>query len=155
MRKRNDAILRRIRRWFARPDDTEYDVAEHVHDADVSHSRKLTLEERRRVVACIGKEIEKSRSFGLSVERRHFVREILFFTYILDLLGGLAGMRERYEPETFQRLITQSMGDYFADECRHYWEQCNAEGGVRNKYNCHLDAVRNTIFSNIYNTKEW
>jgi hypothetical protein len=157
MRKRNAAIIRRIKSWFARPEDTRYDVAEHAHDADVSHSRKLTLEERRAVVACVGNEIEKSRSFGLFVERRHFVREILFFTYILDSLGGLAGMRERYAPEIFQRLVTQSISEYFADECRYYWDRCNAENppGVRNKFNCHLDSVRNAIFSNIYNTKEW
>lgn len=112
---------------------------------------KLLFEHIKEIVRLVIDEARRSREFGLYIEAEHFEKEELFFLAAINELGGIWPMRKHVLFEEAQKAVSRNMHSFFEAEKRFYFEQAKRRGeSVLNKYNCHLEAVRNRVLREIY-----
>ena len=111
----------------------------------------LFFDHIKEIVRIVIDEMQASRKFGLYIEKEHLEKEELFFLATVNGFGGIWHMRRAVPFEDAQRMISKLMWDHFEPELRHYFELAQRKNeAVRNKYNCHLESVRDSLLHGIY-----
>lgn len=103
------------------------------------------------VLKIIDREIVKSYQFGLKIIREHMLREKAVALAILNEMGDLDTVPDRFKFEKLRKVFLEAMSEMMKKELEFYFEKLGRENRVRNMYNCHLEAVRNAILRAIYN----
>lgn len=111
----------------------------------------LLFDHIKEIVRIVVDEVRASRKFDLYIEKEHLEKEELFFLTVVDGLGGIWHMQRVVPFDDAQRRISELMWNHFEPELRHYFELAKRRNeSVRNKYNCHLESVRNGLLREIY-----
>ena len=110
----------------------------------------LSIEHITEIVRIILKEVKYSRTFDLFIESRHLEKEETLFLAAINKLGGPRHM-QLHVPYDEARTIFFELADSSLLEMIVYYRQRGIlEGGVKTKYNCHIQAVIHSLLYEIY-----
>jgi|GEM_PF-5678218 len=101
------------------------------------------------VLGIIDAELLKSFEFGLKISRKDIIKEKVVVLKFLNAIGNLGAMPGRLTFEAAKTIFFDFAYEALADEVKFYFEKAK-EGEVKNKYNCHLEAVVVSILRSIY-----
>lgn len=135
------------RKMFHRVPDPEKEASKFFS----SPLNRLFYSQIKETIRIILDEVRISREFGLLIEGKHVEEEELFFLTALNLMGGPLHMLKAVAFDDASAVINSLMWTHFEIELKHYFELSEKrKEAVRNKYNCHLESVRNRILHEIY-----
>ena len=111
----------------------------------------LPFQHIQELVRLVIDEARKSRKFGLYLSKEHLEKEELFFLAIINRMWGVWHIRKIIHPEDVRRLISDLMWEHFKEEISYYFLLAQQQKeAVLNKYNCHLECVRERLIREIY-----
>jgi hypothetical protein len=102
------------------------------------------------ILKIIDTELLVSFGFGLKISRKDVVKEKMAVLKILNSIGSLGTIADRFTFETSRNFVLECLYQAMADEAEYYFKKAK-KGEVKNKYNCHLEAVVASILHSIYN----
>src|SRR3989344_2242544 len=112
----------------------------------------LLFQHIQEIVWLVINEAYKSRGFGLYIKKETLEKEEFFFLTMVDRVGGILGMRRRIPIENERAIFSTLMWEHFAEEVQHYFALAQEKNeAVLNKYNCHLESVRERLLHEVYN----
>jgi hypothetical protein len=111
----------------------------------------LSQKEVRGALRIVIDETERSRRFGLYIDNTLLEREEIFFLFVLDKLGGIQHIADSYEFDQVLQLVNEKMHNFFMKEKEYYFNKFSKEGGVKNRYDCHLISINASICQAVYN----
>ncbi len=103
------------------------------------------------ILKIIDEEVAGSFAFGLRISRKHLIKEKAAVLSTLNIMGNLRLIPRRwFEFEEAWKFFTKLLYKGMEEETEFYFRK-SKEGDVRNRYNCHLEAVVTSILRPIYN----
>jgi hypothetical protein len=154
-------VLKKLEKFFSifskgiDPKDTHYTIP-HPKDAafaEFAALHHLSSEQIQNIIQIVGEQVELSRRFNLFIEWETHQKEVVFVLVFLDHMGGPSTIYNRYSFDDTRSLMTEMMSAHFYWELDRYFAQCSIQGGVKNKYACHLDSLRSALIHKIYNNE--
>ena len=101
------------------------------------------------ILKIIDEEVAGSFAFGLRISRKHLIKEKATVLSTLNIMGNLHLFPRRFEFEEAWKFFTKLLHEGMEEENEFYFRK-SKEGQVRNRYNCHLEAVATSILRSIY-----
>ena len=102
------------------------------------------------ILKIVDTELLVSFGFGLKISRNDVIKEKAAVLKILNSIGGLGTMPDRFAFETSKAFVLECLYQVMADETKSYFKKAKKDE-VKNKYNCHIEAVVVSILQSIYN----
>ncbi len=96
---------------------------------------RLTGKQIDAVLKIIDREIVKSYQFGLKISRDHMLKEKAVALTILDKMGNLGAIPDRFEFEEAIKIFSEAMSEMMKEELAFYFEKLSKENRVRSMYN--------------------
>lgn len=110
----------------------------------------------RKILGIVISETEKSRKFDLFLNEELLLREEVFFLTFINTHGGIAAMKKTMDFDSAINTSSELMYNAFAKESEAYFKKFSSQKkliGAKNRYDNHLEQVRNNLFHAIYNNQ--
>jgi hypothetical protein len=99
----------------------------------------------------VDEKLVESFNFGLKISRNHVIKEKTAILTILNVMGSIQTITRLFNFEEARRFFLKSIYQILGDETKFYFEKWKEKNGVKNKYNCHIEAAAFSVLQSIYN----
>ena len=114
--------------------------------------KRLTDEEVVKIISIIIEEVSKSEQFDLHLSEKLLEKEEAFFLHVLNGLGGINDMVQKYEFEDAWFIATELSRNFFLEERKEFYNKFKgSKNGGYNRYSAHLSSVQGAVLNAAYN----